>query len=810
MKIFKSIAKIYTFIAGFRILMNIMQGKGAYIFIIFFMAFGDLLAQQAIRGKVLDVESKNFLIAATITLYKDSSIISQTSTDLQGNFRLTNVNIGQYNLKASYLGYDPKILSNVYVNSAKETILNFELEQSTSSINAVEVHGSKKGQLDWPSGSAKEFSVEETNRFAGSRSDPARMVSNYAGVQGSDDSRNDIVIRGNSPLGMLWRYEGIDIPNPNHFAIIGNTGGPLSILNSKVLDNSEFYTGAFPADYGNTVAGAFNLKMRNGNNERNEFTGQVGLLGLELGLEGPISKKTGASFLATYRYSTLKLFESLKIPIGTDAVPNYQDMSLKLNFPFKSGGSISLFSIGGISSVNTIVSTYKNPEAELYVQKDRDQYFSAGMNTTGLSIIKPVNSSTYFKATIGWSTSRSFDHDHLVYRDSLFYVDSIVKKLGYRYIEDRISGNAFVNKKINSHIAVQSGLQFTRYHFIMIDSTYNLKTYEFDNQINYNGSTYLFQPYLLLKYKLADHLILNGGIHGQYLTLNGSKSLEPRLSVRWNLGQKHSFTVSAGMHSQMQPAYNYFYHLPGTTANELHNKNMGFTRSNHYVVSYDYFISQTIKFKTEIYYQNLYDVPVEVVPSSFSLLNQGIGSKRFYPNKLMNTGTGENYGIEFTLEKFFLRDYYFLIASSIYNSTYKGSDGINRSTDFNGSYAINILAGKKIRISDRKNLELGIKATNAGGRRYTPIDEATSKVVHEDIYVDSLRNTLRFNPYSRLDIKVGYRVNTKHLTHEIGLDLVNILNTKNIFSITYSTTSNSTIENYQLGFLPIFYYKIDF
>ncbi|HSH64262.1 MAG TPA: carboxypeptidase-like regulatory domain-containing protein, partial [Bacteroidia bacterium] len=214
MKISGFIVKIYTFIACFRILINIMQGKGAYIFIFFFTAFNSLLAQKAIRGTVLDKESKNFLIAATITLYKDTSIIFQTSTDLQGSFRISNIPIGQYSLKATYLGYDPLVQFNVYVNSAKETILNLELEQSISSINTIEVRNSKKGELDWPSGSAKEFSVDETNRFAGSRSDPARMVSNYAGVQGSDDSRNDIVIRGNSPLGMLWRYEGIDIPNP--------------------------------------------------------------------------------------------------------------------------------------------------------------------------------------------------------------------------------------------------------------------------------------------------------------------------------------------------------------------------------------------------------------------------------------------------------------------------------------------------------------------------------------------------------------------------------------------------------------------
>lgn len=609
---------------------------------------------------------------------------------------------------------------------------------------------------------------------------------------------------------MLWRYEGVDIPNPNHFAIIGNTGGPLSILNSKVLDNSEFYTGAFPAEYGNTVAGAFNLKMRNGNNEKHEFTGQIGLLGMELTAEGPLSEKRGASYLAAYRYSTLKIFESLKIPIGTDAVPNYQDMALKLNFPFKNGGAISLFSIGGISNINTIVSTYKNPEKELYVQKDRDQYFSAGMNATGISVIKPLNATTYIKFILATTVSGSYDHDHLVYRDSLFQVDSVVRKLGYKYKEWKICGNLFLNKKLNNRMTLQTGIQINRYSFNMIDSNYNQLTYKFENQINYKGNAYLIQPYVEYKFKINNALILNAGMHGQIFTLNGSSSLEPRGSIRWNFSQKQSLSLSAGMHSQMQPAYNYFYHFPTAGRYDLHNKNMGFTRSNHFVLSYNYFLTNTLKLKAEIYYQHLYEIPVEVLSSSFSLINQGIGSKRFYPNQLVNKGTGKNYGMELTIEKFFVKSFFFMYTCSVYDSKYKGSDGIERSTDFNGTYAMNFLAGKAIKINEKKSIELGLKITHAGGRRYTPIDEAASKIAREDIYIDSLRNTLRFKPYFRMDLKVNYKINAAKVTHEIGLDLVNILNTKNIFSLTYSTSTNAVVENYQLGFLPIFYYKLDF
>ena len=559
-----------------------MRGKGAYLFILFFASINNLVAQQVIqivRGRIIDKESNKALVGSTVVVYKDSAILSQTVSDVNGEYRIPNVPIGEYTIKASYIGYLTSIVSKVVVNSAKEIIANFQLEESISSMKEVEVHSEQNGKNEWSSGSTKHFSVEETNRYAGSRSDSARMVSNYAGVQGSDDSRNDIVIRGNSPLGMLWRYEGIDVPNPNHFAIIGNTGGPVSILNNKVLDNSEFYTGAFPAEYGNTIAGVFDIKMRNGNNEKHEFTVQYGLLGAEIMAEGPVSKKSGSSFLVAYRYSTLKMLQSLKVPLGTDAIPNYQDLSFKLNFPLKNGGNISIYSIGGFSNVNTIVSTYKDPEKELYVQKDRDQYFSAGMNTTGISYVKPLSNKTYLKIILAYTTSRSRDHDHLVYRDSTFHVDSIVRKLGYKYIEDKLCANLFLNTKLNSHMSFKYGLQVNRYSFNMIDSNYNQLTYKFENQINYKGNAFLAQPYVEYKYKISEDFVFNAGVHGQFLTLNGSSSIEPRGSIRWGFIPGQSISLSAGMHSQMQPTYNYFYHFPSDVTKPRYSIIKNFERS---------------------------------------------------------------------------------------------------------------------------------------------------------------------------------------------------------------------------------------
>lgn len=788
-----------------------MKRKAKLSCVLSFFIMHSLFSQtitQTIRGKIINDQSHSYLVGATLTLLKDSAQVSQTTTDADGNYKITQVPIGTYVLTVSYIGYLPYVSSKITVNSAKEIVLNIELEEAVSTMQEVKVTSSPNQASEWSSVSAKKFSVEETNRYAGSRGDPARMVSNYAGVQGADDSRNDIVVRGNSPLGIVWRYEGIDIPNPNHFAVIGNTGGPLSIINNKVLGNSEFYTGAFPAEYGNGISGVFNLKMRNGNSEKHEFSAQLGLLGTELAAEGPLSKENGSSYLLTYRYSTLKLFSGLKIPIGTSAIPNYQDMSIKFNIPLKKGGNLSFFSIGGLSQINTVVSSYKDPDKELYTNKDRDQYFGSGMNVTGAAFVKSLDNSTYFKIILVTTLSGSYDHDNSVYWDSLKQVDSIVPKLGYKYFENRICANAFINKRMNTQMSFQVGLQLARYYFKMIDSAYNIHTYRFVNQIDYKGNSFLIQPYVEYKYKITDALILNAGIHGQYFTLNQSCSVEPRASLRWLFLQKNAINIGLGMHSQMQPVYTYFYHLPWTDV--LHNKNMGFTRSIHYVLSYEHSFTNTVSARIETYYQYLYDIPIEIVSSSFSLINQGTGGRRFYPNQLTNKGTGQNYGVELTLQKAFERNYFVMYTLSVYDSKYKGSDGIQRSTDFNGTYATNLVIGRMFKFGEKKTLELGVKGTYAGGKRYTPIDPVASYIERNEVYIDTLRNKLRFTPYSRVDLKVNFKINTKKLTHEIGVDLVNIFNTKNVFSISYSSSSRSVVQDYQLGFLPIFFYRIDF
>ncbi|HIP36107.1 MAG TPA: hypothetical protein EYG85_04575 [Crocinitomix sp.] len=784
---------------------------------------------QNIRGTVVDVDTKTPLIGAKVKVLDITDKFYGSVTSVDGSFAIRNVPIGKHILEVSFVGYSPKEIT-VIVNVGKETILNIEIEEEGVVGKEVVIVVKKKGEVnnDMATVSSTSFSVEETNRFAGSRGDPARMMSNYAGAQGTDDSRNDIVIRGNSPSGVLYRVEGINIPNPNHFATSGSGGGPVSILNNKFLGNSDFFMSAFPAEYGNSISGIFDINLRNGNNSIHEFSGQFGFLGTEFQVEGPISKKSKSSYLIGGRYSTLSLFQKVGVNIGTDAVPLYYDGAFKFNFPLKKGGSLSFFGIGGASDISILISDQKEPAQDAFGEQDRDQYFGTSMSVAGVSYKKPINSKLFIRSTLAVSQETQRSHHEYILRsldsnNQYVYEAEPFNMMAFRFDIYKIMGYLSVNQKINKKHYLRYGINIDSYYFSMHDS---IRTNISDSLSPYNvrwnydspSLSYLIQPFIQWKYKVSKRMVFNAGLHSQMFTFSNSVSpIEPRLGLKYNVNGNSVIAAGVGLHSQTQPMYTYTYNKYDSLGNRIyHNKNMDFSKSIHSVLSYSLRLNKSMRFKSEVYYQYLYNIPVEITPSAFSLVNTGSGFARFFPDSLQNTGTGENYGIEFTLEKFFDQSFFFMTTISLYESKYRGSDGVLRNTDFNGNYIVNGLAGKEFKLGKKDNqiLAFGVKVTYAGGRRYGFVDTVATNAQKEIVFLDEGFNSLKFKDYFRFDMKVNYTLNTKKITHEFGLDLVNVLNTVNYSGLTYYPNPDNPSQPYQfrrqLGFLPIFYYKIDF
>lgn len=796
------------------------------------MAFGQVT--QVIRGTIVDKESQFPLIGVNIALTSNQANAIGTTSDIDGSFRIDNVDLGRQSLLFSYLGYEDVILQDVIVNSGKETILSIEMEEAIIAMEEVVITARRNGEVtnEMATVSAREFSVEETNRYAGSRGEPARMASNFAGVQGGDDSRNDVVVRGNSPTGVLWRLEGINIPNPNHFSIPGTGGGSVTILNNKFLKNSDFFTGAFPAEYGNGIAGVFDLRMRNGNNEKHEFSAQLGFLGTELMAEGPLSKKNKASYLATYRYSSLQLFQGLGIDVGTDAIPKYQDASFRINFPRKNGGNIALFGIGGISDIDILISNAEAPSTEtlIYGSNDRDQYFGSQMGTIGLTYSQPLNTSSFFRITLAASHSSVNAFHEYIDRDvenGSFVVNQKVPILDYIFSENKYSLYANYNKKLSKKGSVKVGLNADIIHVnyddqarvVQLPETIN-DTLSFDpwrKRWLADEAAPLLQPFIQYKHRFNDKLSGVVGITALYYGINNSSlsPFEPRLGLSYILNENEKLGFGMGLHSQMQSPYLYYYGSQSDSSGNpiAQNKDaIGLVKSAHVVASYDRMLNNLSRLKAEVYFQHLYDLPVGADGSSFSLINAGSGFSRLFPGELTTGGNGRNYGVELTLERFFSKGYYFLVTGSLFDAKYKTLEDIWRNTSFNGRYAANILFAKEWEFNAKQSLNLGVKSTFVGGGWYGEVDLTQSQRQQEVVYLDETVNTLKFDPYMRQDLRLAYKFNAKSITHELAIDIVNIFDRRNILKKTYSPDhpEGPVVDEYQLGRLPLFYYKIDF
>ncbi len=781
-----------------------------YIFIISLFITQITFAQnnkQNIRGVVTDKLSQTTLPGATVQIINKTAN-KGTVTDVNGNYVLPDVVPDRYEIKVSYIGFKDVFVPNVVVTSGKEVMLDIAMEEDLKLLKELVITANRKtGTINnLVPVSARTFSTEEVNRYAGGRSDPARLAANYAGVSAPDDSRNDIVIRGNSPVGVLWRIDGMNVTNPNHFATVGTTGGAVSALNTNILKSSDFLTSAFPAEYGNATAGVFDLGFRNGNTQKRETTLQAGLItGLEATTEGPISKEKGSSYLVGYRYALAGVAQAAGIDIGTTALPSYQDLSFNVSIGNSKLGKFTLFGILATSSISidggNTSSMYGNGGGH---------DLSSQIGIIGLKHFKQINSKSYFSSNIGLNYSKSGQTDYDLDRitDSAYTKsENRVTKTGYNFATS-------YNSKINSKLFVKIGIQ---------DELIGLNLYYREkmnirsdwNQIwDYNSYTNLAQAYAHAKYSFNDKFTLNAGLHSQLFFFNNSLSVEPRLGLKYEIDSKSSLTFGYGLHSQTQPINVYFLQTQLADGSYVYNnENLDFTKSHHFVLGYDLQPIKDWRLKAEVYYQYLYNVPVNTFSSSYSMLNTGAGFKTDLEDSLANNGTGTNYGIELTIEKFFSHGYYGLFTSSIYSSKYKGSDGIERNTAFNGKYVFNILGGKEWNVGSEKRNKISadIKCTNAGGRAYTPIDlEASAAVGREQLSTDAYSDF--YANYFRLDFKLGYTYNsrTKKLSQSFSIDLQNITDNNNVFSQSYDARSQSISTTYQLGFFPNVIYKIQF
>ncbi len=760
---------------------------------------------QKIKGIVIDADSKKPLAKATLTLTNGERV---TLSDESGYFTFSQVPVGRHSLDISMLGYENKVIGEIVVSSGKEAYLNISLTEKISSLNEIVIKASKnrvKPNNEFATVSARSFSVEDTKRYPASAFDPGRMAQNFAGVSNNGDGSNEIVVRGNSPSGVLWRLEGIEIPSPNHFGSLGSTGGAISMLSSSTLGNSDFYTGAFPAEFGNATAGAFDLTFRNGNNEKNEYSFMLGLLGIEAAAEGPIGKKGQSSYLINYRYSTVALVSSFLNLGGVN--PNYQDLSFKFNFPTCKAGTFSFFGLGGMNKA------VKDPAKDSSRWTDDDPNFvldaPGKIGIAGLSHQYFLNKKSYIKTIIAISGQ---------------YASSIVDTLNPSDKYERVQvGNeenidiayrasVLYNNKINGRSTLRIGIIGSRLSFDYNNRYYDNIDKVWIQSLAAEGSSIYLQAYAQWKYRISNCLTLNTGLHSSYLGLNKTKSIEPRAALSFKASKGQTITIAAGLHERPEHLYTYYVdnQSPDSTSS-YPNKDLEMNKAMHLVLGYEKIFPNNLRFKTEVYYQYLYDIPVEMKNYSyFSMLN----SSSFYElvdiGPLTSTGTGNNYGVDISLEKSFNKNYFFLATGSIFSSKYTNYDNKEFNTRYNRNYQLNLVAGKEWKRKSKNIWGLNGKLLTSGGLRDSEIDLDASKARGKVIYKTDRYYTEQAKAYFRFDIGISYKRNLKHSTHTLMFDIQNLTGYKNVYTTYYDNKSGSVKTAYQTGLFPFLNYRIEF
>jgi hypothetical protein len=707
------------------------------------------------------------------------------------------------------MGYEPAVASEVLVTSGKELELNMSMTESLQKLDEVTISATKesdKALNEFATISSRSISVEETKRYAASFADPARMAQNFMGVSNGGDMFNGIIVRGNSPKNVLWRLEGIEIPNPNHFSGLGTTGGAISMLNANVLGTSDFYTGAFPAEMGNALSGVFDMKFRNGNTEKREHTFQLSTLGTELASEGPFKKGGKSSYLLNYRYSTLALLDNI-VSFG-GVLPKYQDASIKLNFPTAKAGTFSLWGLGGYNSA------YKDPVKDSSKWTDDDPNFVLKadnmMGVAGISHTYFTGKNSYLKTVV----SASYEQDKEL-------VDTLNPAQDYRtvhvanesFINNAYRVSVLYNTKLNNKNTVRFGAIAQQMGYKLNNNFFDEHSNEWKSFLNSKGDAQYYQAYAQWKHRMSESLTFVSGLHGSYFALNGSYSIEPRVAATYTSG-KNTYSLATGLHSKPEHLSTYMFQSKKQgQADTYPNKDLGLLKAYHAVIGYERQLPWNMRFKTEVYYQYLYNIPVEKDSTGgFSIINALDIYSLFNTQQLVSDGTGQNYGIDFSLERSFSNSYYLLATASLYKSTYTDYPGDEYNTTFNRGYQVNVLGGKEFSIgrSGRKILGLNGKVLYSGGMRESPIDINSSVQAGETVYVPKQYFTRQVPAYFRTDLGVYYKINNKRVTHSIQLEVQNVTNRQN-FYYSYFDREAATVKTVnQLGILPNLSYRIDF
>jgi hypothetical protein len=783
----------------------------AYFALSYFQGQAQDQPLQSISGEVVDKTSHQPLTGANVFINVGDKVIG-AATDTMGRFILNNVPPGRHQVHCTNVNYEPWLSSYLEVTSAKQLFINVEMIEASIVGEAVIVKANRspsEASNEYGLNGVRSFTAEETQRFAGSINDPGRMALSLPGVQvSSQDNENTMAVRANSPIGLSWRLEGVEIPNPNHFAEVGSSGGGISALSVYVLGASDFFTGAFPPEYGNATAGVMDLKFRKGNHDEREYRLQAGIIGLDFASEGPLSrKKKSSSYLFNYRYSTLGLLSSMGINIANPLTSNtFQDLSFNLDFPISKKTRLTFFGFGGLSSE---LKSHEKDTAKWESYNEASSYeFYTKVGVAGVTLTHLLGENAYIYGVVSTGANHIEEHD-----DTLNYAFQKFRVQNEHHLAGRVNTAWSYNTKLGRAIDLKAGFQGSILFYDVFREDYDKVINRLRPQVSGSNNTFLVQPYAVVRALVTPGLTVQGGFNSMYLGFTRQLLVEPRAGALFTIG-KMNLALSYGMHSQILP----FQVYEAVTTDSLTgaiggkpNANLSMWRAHHVALSIAKPFKGNVRLKIEPYFQFLFDVPVSIHPwSTYSLINQ---DRNYSADTLSNVGTGHNAGIELTLEKTFVNRLFFLFSCAVYDSKYSMNNG-GRDVSYNTKYNSNVNAaltfGKEWDLKRGRRLEIGGRILYGGGMPYTPYNTQASIETGRPVYIQDQAYSQRVSDYFRIDTRIALRKNREGFSSRWSLDIQNLTDRANPQRPYFDRWTGHAAYAYNTSIVPVISYMIDF
>ncbi len=755
---------------------------------------------------MIDADSRQPMTGVTVSIAGSNT---STTSDSLGIFKFINVPIGTQNLAFSATGYETKNYPGIEVSSGKEVFLEATLTEKITTLDEVMVTGGRKPDNalnEFASASVRSFSLDDAKKYPVTGFDPGRIAQNFAGVTFTEDNSNAIIIRGNSPRGILWKLDGIEIPNPNHFGNTGSGGGNISMLSSSTLDKSDFYTGAFPAEFGDALSGVFDLRLRKGNKDKHEYSLMLGALGVEAAIAGPFNKRSSSSYIVNYRYSTFALLKGIAEIEGV--TPDYQDLSFKISLPTKKAGSFSVFGLGGINK------SFRDPQQIDFAFGDAfGPLFS--IHEKGKMGVFGVSHQIFLSPKAYLHTTLAITADNYINKsDSIDVHNNYARGETGRtdFLNMAYKSSCIYNNKINSRNTMQAGVTISLLAYNFTDRRYNPGTRVYDQIFDSRGNSILYESFLQWKWKSQSGIEVIPGVHFTSLSLTREQSVEPRFSISYSMPNNQKFLVAAGLHSRPEHLSTYFFRNLKDNTTEA-SQNLKFPKAIHLVLGYQKKF-HSVLFKVEAYYQYLYQVAVEKKDPGFFSMSNALSVYDLYDldSTLVSTGSGRNYGLDITVEKPLVKNWHFLLTASLSRSFFTTYNGKEFPTRFDRIYHLTAIAGKEWSIdkNEKRKFAINGKLLTAGGLRESPVDQVQSGMQNKIVYVKDKYYSTQTSPYFRADVGVSYKINFRKSTHTLMLDIQNVFNQKNIYSTTYHIQTNQFENEYGLGLFPLINYRVEF